>query len=136
VEVELRAICQARSGDKADNSDLSVFAPNQALYDALREVLTAEAVRTHFRALVTGPVERYEVPGVRALKFVLRGALGGGGPSSLRIDNLGKAMGSAILRMRVDLPEALLTDPDLPARSPHGRVGLPPARDSAGSDRP
>lgn len=128
MDVELRALCQARSGDKADRSDITVFAPNAAVYDALCPLLTAERVRAHFGAIVTGDVVRYEVANVLALKFVLSGALGGGGPSSLRIDNLGKAMGSAILRMRVDLPEALLTDPALPARSPRGRVGLPPAR--------
>lgn len=128
MEVELRALCQARSGDKADRSDLSVFAPNADVYEALSAVLTAERVKDHFAALVTGDVVRYEVANVLALKFVLSGALGGGGPSSLRIDNLGKAMGSAILRMKVDLPEDLLTDPTLPPRSPRGRVGLPPAR--------
>jgi hypothetical protein len=128
VEVELRALCQARSGDKADRSDISLFAPNQAVYEVLRREVTAERVRDHFRGLVAGEVRRYEVPGVLALKFVLDRALGGGGPSSLRIDNLGKAMGSAILRLRVDVPEELLTDPSLPARSPRGRVGLPPAR--------
>lgn len=128
MEVQLRSLCQARSGDKADRSDIALFAPNEAVYEALRAILTPERVKAHFAGLVSGEVERYEVPNVRALKFVLNGALGGGGPSSLRIDNLGKAMGSAILRMRVDLPEELLTDPSLPARSPRGRVGLPPAR--------
>ena len=128
MEVELRALCQARSGDKADRSDLAVFAPNRAIYEALVLEVTAERVRAHFEGLVTGHVVRYEVPNILALKFVMEGALGGGGPSSLRIDNLGKAMGSAILRLRVDVPEALLTDPSLPPRSPRGRVGLPPAR--------
>jgi hypothetical protein len=126
MEVELRALCQARSGDKADRSDLAVFAPNRAIYEVLERVVTPERVRAHFEGLVSGPVVRYELPNILALKFVMEGALGGGGPSSLRIDNLGKALGSAILRLRVDVPEALLRDPTLPPRSPRGRVGLPP----------
>jgi len=127
MEVELRALCQSRSGDKADRSDLGLFAPNRPIYDVLCAEVTPERVRAHFDGLVTGAVVRYELPNLLALKFVLEGALGGGGPSSLRIDNLGKAMGSAILRMKVDVPEALLRDPSLPPRSPRGRVGLPPA---------
>jgi hypothetical protein len=126
MEVELRSLCQARSGDKGDRSDIAVFAPNAAVYEHLRVQLTPERVKAHFGSLVNGPVVRYEVPGVLALKFVLSGALGGGGPSSLRVDALGKALGSAILRMRVDLPEAVVRDPSLPPRSPRGRVGLPP----------
>lgn len=126
MEVQLRALCQSRSGDKADRSDLALFAPNEAIYEVLRREVTAERVRAHFAGLVTGSVARYELPNLLALKFVMEGALGGGGPSSLRIDNLGKAMGSAILRLAVDVPEALLRDPSLAPRSPRGRVGLPP----------
>jgi len=125
VRVALRSLCQARSGDKANRSDITVFAPNRAVYEALLEELTPERVKAHFGPLVRGRVTRYLVPNVLAIKFVLDDALGGGAPSSLRIDNLGKALGSAILRMEVDLPETLLRDPSLPPRSPRGRVGLP-----------
>lgn len=125
MRVALRSLCQARSGDKADSSDVTIFAPNRAIYEVLVKELTPERVKSHFQGIVLGDVTRYEIPNVLAIKFLLDEALGGGAPSSLRIDNLGKAMGSAILRLEVDVPEALLKDPSLPARSPRGRVGLP-----------
>ena len=125
MRVALRSLCQARSGDKADSSDVTIFAPNREIYDVLLRELTPERVKAHFRGLARGDVTRYEIPNVLAIKFLLDEALGGGAASSLRIDNLGKAMGSAMLRMEVDVPEGLLRDPTLPARSPHGRVGLP-----------
>ena len=86
VEVQLRDVCGAA-------------------YDALREVVTADRVRAHFGDLVRGDVERFEAPNVWALKFVLHDALGGGGPRSLRSDNLGKTLGAGLLRLRVELPE-------------------------------
>lgn len=125
MRVALRSLCQARSGDKADSSDVTIFAPNRAIYEVLVKELTPERVKSHFQGIVLGDVTRYEIPNVLAIKFLLDEALGGGAPSSLRIDNLGKAMGSAILRLEVDVPEALLKDPSLPPRSPRGRVGLP-----------
>lgn len=125
MRVALRSLCQARSGDKADSSDVTIFAPNQAIYEVLLRALTSERVKTHFAGIVFGAVTRYEIPNVLAIKFLLDKALGGGAPSSLRIDNLGKAMGSAILRLEIDVPDELLRDPSLPARSPAGRVGLP-----------
>jgi hypothetical protein len=101
----LRDLCGVRSGDKGDRSDLSLFADDEAAYEALRDVVTAEAVRAHFGSLVSGPVQRYEVPNVWALKFVMQDALGGGGPRSLRSDNLGKTLGGALLRMVVEVPD-------------------------------
>ena len=100
--VQLPRLCGVRSGDKGDISDLTLFADDQATYDVLREVVTVERVRAHFGDLVRGPVERFEAPNVWALKFVLHDALGGGGPRSLRSDNLGKTLGAALLRLRVD----------------------------------
>jgi hypothetical protein len=96
-----------RSGDKGDSSDVSVFAPDREVYALLAEQVTAERVRDLYGSLVEGDVVRYEVPNVLALKFVLTGALGGGGPASLRADNLGKAFGSAVLRLPVTVPDAL-----------------------------
>jgi len=103
--VQLRDLCGVRSGDKGDRSDLSLFADDEHTYRALCEVVTAEVVRRHFGAMVQGPVSRYEVPNVWALKFVLEGALGGGGPRSLRSDNLGKTLGAALLRLEVEVPD-------------------------------
>lgn len=103
--IQLRDLCGARSGDKGDISDLSLFADTEAAYDALLEVVTPERVKAHFGDLVKGDVERYEARNVLALKFVMHEALAGGGPRSLRSDNLGKTHGAALLRMWVEVPD-------------------------------
>ena len=105
ARIQLRDLCGARSGDKGDISDLSLFADDEAAYDALREEVTAEKVKAHFGELVEGDVERYEARNVLALKFVMYGALGGGAPRSLRSDNLGKTHGASLLRMWIDVPD-------------------------------
>jgi hypothetical protein len=105
MRCQLRDVCGVRSGDKGDVSDISLFADDHATYDALVAELTAECVATHFGSLVRGPVERYLLPNVLALKFVLHGALGGGVTMSLRSDTQGKTLGLSLLRMRVDLPD-------------------------------
>jgi hypothetical protein len=105
ARIQLRDLCGARSGDKGDISDLSLFADDEAAYEALLGEVTAERVKAHFGALVSGPVDRYEARNVLALKFVMHGALGGGAPRSLRSDNLGKTHGASLLRMWVDVPD-------------------------------
>ena len=105
--VQLRDLVGVRSGDKGDISDLTLFADDEAAYEAIREAITAEVVREHFGSLVAGPIERHEAANVLALKFVMHGALGGGGPRSLRSDNLGKTLGGALLRLWVEVPEAV-----------------------------
>ena len=104
----LREICGVRSGDKGDISDLALFADDAETYEFLRREVTVERVRAHFGELVQGDVERFEAPNVLALKFVMHGALGGGGPRSLRSDNLGKTLGAGLLRLRLDVPDDLL----------------------------
>jgi hypothetical protein len=117
--IPLAAFCQARSGDKADVANIAVFAPTDGLYAWLRRELTAERVRQHLAALVAGDVVRYEVPKVRALNFVCRNALGGGGTNTLRSDLLGKTLGANLLRITLDVPSDLLEDaPSLRPRSP------------------
>jgi hypothetical protein len=106
--VQLRDLCGVRSGDKGDQSDLTLFADDEETYQFLRSELTASRVREHFGSVASGDVVRYEAPNVWALKFVLGGALGGGGPLSLRSDNLGKTLGGALLRLRVDVPDDIL----------------------------
>lgn len=98
----LNDIAFARPGDKGNDSDITVFARDRAAYDHLVRELTADRVKTHFGGMVRGPVTRWEVPNVLALKFLLTDALAGGGPASLRADNLGKALAGAILRMDLD----------------------------------
>lgn len=108
AKVRLEDIVLARSGDKGNHCDISVFAPNEALYNHLLRVLTPDVVKRHFGEWVQGPVERFEVPNVLAIKFLCHDALGGGASASLRLDNLGKCFGSSMLRIEVDVPDDLL----------------------------
>lgn len=101
----LRDLCGVRSGDKGDRSDLTLFVDDRPAYDALLAAVSADVVAAHFGEMVDGPVTRYEVPNVLAVKFVLEGALGGGGPRSLRSDNLGKTLGAALLRLQIEVPD-------------------------------
>jgi hypothetical protein len=105
TRIQLRDLCGARSGDKGDISDVSLFADDEAAYEAIREAVTTARVKDHFGSLVQGPVERFETPNVWALKFVLYDALGGGAPRSLRADNLGKTFGAALLRLWIEVPD-------------------------------
>lgn len=108
MRVQLREFCQVRSGDKGDTVDISLFAPTPALYEVLKAQVTAERVASFFAPIASGPVTRYEVPNVLALKFVVKGALGGGGARSLRSDNLGKAYGANLLHLDVEVDPQLL----------------------------
>lgn len=110
AKVRLRDIVLARSGDKGNDCDISVFAPDEKLYDHLLKVLTPDVVKEHFGEWVQGPVERFEVPNVLALKFLCREALAGGASASLRLDNLGKCFGPSMLRIEVDVPDELLPE--------------------------
>ena len=103
--VRLADIATARSGDKGDLANIALFAPGDQLYAALLREVTAERVRLHFGGFVRGAVERFEVPNLRALNFVLHQALDGGASRSLRSDALGKSYGSLLLRLRVSLTE-------------------------------
>lgn len=100
--------CFARPGDKGPDVDVSLFAPDAEVYAVLCEQVTAEAVGALYGNLVAGGVRRWEVPNVRAIKLLLGDALGGGGPSSLRADNLGKALAGALLRLEVQVSPGLL----------------------------
>ena len=103
MKKRLVELVHARSGDKGDKADLSLFAPDRQTYDLLEREVTAERVRQHFAGIMTGQVERFEVPNVLALKFVLHGALNGGASRSLRSDALGKSLASALLRMEIEV---------------------------------
>ena len=108
ARIQLVDLCGARCGDKGNISDISLFADDEPAYRAIGEAVTAEVVKDHFGSLVQGPVERYEAPNVLALKFVLYDALGGGGPRSLRSDNLGKTHAAALLRLWVEVPDEVV----------------------------
>jgi hypothetical protein len=107
ARVQLRELCGYRAGDKGDIANVALFADDDATYAAIRDQVTAHRVKQHFGAMVEGPVERYEAPNVLALNFVMHGALGGGGPRTLRADNLGKTLGGALVRLEIDVPDAL-----------------------------
>jgi hypothetical protein len=102
--IQLRDLCGTRSGDKGDIVNIALFAYDAAAYGAIRHAVTAERVAAYFAGLFNGTVQRYEVPNVLALNFVATSALGGGGPRSLRSDNLGKTLGGALLRMEIEVP--------------------------------
>lgn len=102
MKTQLVRIAHARSGDKGDKANIALFAPDRATYDLLVREVTAERVREHFAGIITGSVERFEVPNVLALNFVLHGALNGGASRSLRSDALGKSLSSALLRMEIE----------------------------------
>jgi hypothetical protein len=102
----LRELCGYRAGDKGDIANVAIFADDDTYSVIVREV-TAERVKAHFGAMVLGRVDRYEAANVRALNFVMQGALGGGGPRTLRADNLGKTLGGALVRMEIEVPDSM-----------------------------
>jgi hypothetical protein len=106
MKVRLARIAHARSGDKADRADIGLFAYDTTTYAVLKRELTAEAVAAHFAWIAEGPVERYPLDNILAIKFVLNRALQGGAARSLRSDNLGKTLGGVLLRMEIDITEA------------------------------
>ena len=107
MKLPLRELCGYRSGDKGDIANVAIFADDDEAYALIVREVTAERVKEHFGSMVTGTVTRYEAANVRALNFVMKGALGGGGPRSLRADALGKTLGGALVRLEIDVPESL-----------------------------
>lgn len=99
--VELRVIAHARSGDKGDTANVGLIARRAADYPVLVREVTAARVARHFRGMIQGPVERFELPNLRALNFLLHGALDGGGTISLKTDAQGKVFSTALLRMQI-----------------------------------
>ena len=105
--LQLREICGYRAGDKGDIANVAIFADDDATYALIVQAVTAVRVKAHFGTLVRGRVDRYEAANVRALNFVMQGALGGGGPRTLRADSLGKTLGGALVRMEIEVPESM-----------------------------
>ena len=103
----LRELCGYRAGDKGDIANVAIFADDDETYALIVREVTADRVKRHFGSMVRGRVDRYEAANVRALNFVMQGALGGGGPRTLRADNLGKTLGGALVRMEIDVPDAM-----------------------------
>lgn len=108
IRVPLARIAHARSGDKADWVDFGLFAWNAPGYALLQREVTASRVAAHFAPWLPGEVDAWALPNILALKFVLKGALQGGGARNLRLDNLGKAMAGALLRLEIEVAPAEL----------------------------
>src|SRR5579863_3325594 len=104
MTVRLAEIAHTRSGDKGDTCNIGVIAYDQRHYPLLVSQVTAERVKAHFGDLVKGQVERFELPNLGALNFLLHQALGGGGTVSLRTDAQGKTFGAALLSLEIELP--------------------------------
>ncbi len=105
MRVKLETIAHARSGDKGDASNVGLIAQTPAIYEVLRAQVTAERVKEHFREVCRGPVQRYELPNILALNFILHDSLGGGGTESLKNDAQGKTHAQGLLQMEIDVPE-------------------------------
>jgi hypothetical protein len=106
MKVRLVDIAHARSGDKGDTANVGVIALDPRWYDVLEKFVTRESVAKHFRGMIEGDVERYELPNLNALNFLLHGALDGGGTLSLKTDAQGKVYSTALLRMVIDVPDS------------------------------
>ncbi len=103
-KVQLREIAHARSGDKGDTANVGLIALKPEYYPLLVEQVTAERVKKHFDSICLGEVERFEIPNLHALNFLLHQSLDGGGTISLKTDAQGKTYSSALLRMEIDVP--------------------------------
>ena len=120
MKIRLVDIAHARSGDKGDTANVGVIALRREWYPLLARELSRERVVAHFAGEITGGVDRFELPNLGALNFLLHGALGGGGTLSLKTDAQGKVYSTALLRLVLDVP-------DDEARA----LGLPPAPGTA-----
>jgi len=105
MKVPLSKIAHTRSGDKGDTSNIGVIVYHQRDYPLLLKELTADRVKAFLGDMIKGKVERFELPNLGALNFLLHEALGGGGTVSLRIDPQGKTLGAALLKMQIKANE-------------------------------
>ena len=103
-KVPLVELAHARSGDKGDTANVGLIALKPEYYPILVKHVTAARVARHFKGMISGPVERYELPNLHALNFLLHGALDGGGTISLKTDAQGKVFSTALLRLELELP--------------------------------
>ncbi len=107
MKVKLIQLAHGRSGDKGDTANVGVIALKPEFYEILKKEVTTERVKKHFGEMVKGPVERYEMPNIGALNFLLHNALGGGGTITLKHDAQGKTLSTALLRMEIEVPDDL-----------------------------
>jgi hypothetical protein len=110
MRIPLSRLAHARSGDKGNTANIGVIAYREEDYPILVREVTPQRVKAFFGDYVKGDVERFELPNLGALNFLLHGALGGGGTLSLRVDAQGKTLGAALLRMEIEVDEHQLAD--------------------------
>ncbi len=108
MKIQLLQIAHARSGDKGDTGNVGIIARKPEYYPIIRKYATAERVKQHFEGICLGQVERYELPNILALNFLLHKSLGGGGTVSLKNDAQGKTLSSALLRMTIEVEERII----------------------------
>jgi hypothetical protein len=117
MKIQLVDIAHARSGDKGDTANVGLIALEPRWYPILVQYVTRDAVAAHFKEMIDGPVDRFELPNLNALNFLLHGALDGGGTLSLKTDAQGKVYSTALLRMTIDVPDAAAKAAGLPGKS-------------------
>lgn len=115
AKVKLAQVAHARSGDKGDTANVGLIALKPEYYPALVEQVTAERVKEHFKGICHGEVERFEIPNLGALNFLLHQSLDGGGTLSLKTDAQGKTYSSALLRMEIEIDDVTAS----------GLIGIP-----------
>ncbi|HXC70580.1 MAG TPA: hypothetical protein VN644_11420 [Pyrinomonadaceae bacterium] len=105
MKVQLTRLAHARSGDKGDTANVGLIALEDKFYPILVREVTAERVKQHFKGICLGEVERFELPNLGALNFLLHESLGGGGTLSLMTDAQGKTFSTALLRMEIEVTD-------------------------------
>src|SRR5437763_7599399 len=105
MKVQLVKLAHARSGDKGDTANVGLIALRDEIYPLLVREVTAARVKEHFKGICKGDIERFELPNLGALNFLLHHSLGGGGTLSLMTDAQGKTLSTALLRLEIDVPE-------------------------------
>ena len=108
MKTQLLKICHARSGDKGDAANVGLIAREEKFFPIIKKEVTRAKVHQHFKGICFGPVDRFELPNLWALNFLLHNTLGGGGTVSLKQDAQGKTLAAALLRMEIEVPAALL----------------------------
>jgi hypothetical protein len=114
MKVRLLDIAHARSGDKGDTANVGLIALKPEWFPVLDKYVTRDAVASHFKGVISGPVDRFDLPNLDALNFLLHGALDGGGTLSLKTDAQGKVFSTALLRMVIDVDAAEADELHLP----------------------
>ena len=107
MRIQLLAICHGRSGDKGDTANIGLIARKEEYYPIIRKYVSADFVKKNFAGMVLGTIERYELPNLWALNFLLHNALGGGGTKSLKNDAQGKTLAAALLKLEIEIEESI-----------------------------